>query len=78
MVKLAREGTTMVVVTHEMGFAENVADRVIFMEHGYVVEDGPAKEIFNNPKEAATRKFLRRILRDSDENADQDAAATEA
>ena len=64
MIKLAREGTTMVVVTHEMEFARNVADRVIFMENGVVVEEGPAKEILSNPKQQATRRFLRRILRE--------------
>ena len=66
MIKLAREGTTMVVVTHEMEFARNVADRVIFMENGVVVEEGPAKEILSNPKQEATRRFLRRILREEE------------
>lgn len=59
MKKLADEGTTMVVVTHEMGFAKNVADRVIFMEDGVVVEEGNAKEFFGNPKEKRTIQFLR-------------------
>ncbi|MBR4461600.1 MAG: amino acid ABC transporter ATP-binding protein [Erysipelotrichaceae bacterium] len=67
MVKLAEEGTTMVIVTHEMEFARNVADRVIFMENGVVVEEGPAKEILSDPKEEATRRFLRRILRNEEE-----------
>lgn len=67
MVKLAREGTTMVVVTHEMEFARNVADRVIFMEDGVVVEEGTAQEVLSNPKEEATRRFLRRILRKEEE-----------
>ncbi|MBQ6560516.1 MAG: amino acid ABC transporter ATP-binding protein [Erysipelotrichaceae bacterium] len=67
MVKLAEEGTTMVIVTHEMEFARNVADRVIFMENGVVVEEGPAQEILSNPKEEATRRFLRRILRNEEE-----------
>jgi polar amino acid transport system ATP-binding protein/L-cystine transport system ATP-binding protein len=66
MVKLAEEGTTMVIVTHEMEFARNVADRVIFMENGVVVEEGPAKEILSDPKEEATRRFLRRILRNEE------------
>ncbi|MBQ2509423.1 MAG: amino acid ABC transporter ATP-binding protein [Erysipelotrichaceae bacterium] len=67
MVKLAREGTTMVVVTHEMEFARNVADRVIFMEDGVVVEEGNAQEVLSDPKEEATRRFLRRILRKEEE-----------
>ncbi len=67
MVKLAREGTTMVVVTHEMEFARNVANRVIFMEDGVVVEEGSAEEVLSNPKEEATRRFLRRILRKEEE-----------
>ena len=67
LVKLAREGTTMVVVTHEMEFARNVADRVIFMEDGVVVEEGTAQEVLSNPKEEATKRFLRRILRKEEE-----------
>ena len=59
MKKLADEGTTMVVVTHEMGFAKNVADRVVFMEDGVVVEEGNAKEFFAAPKEERTIQFLR-------------------
>ena len=66
MVKLAKEGTTMVIVTHEMEFAKNVANRVIFMENGVVVEEGKASEILTNPKEEATRRFLRRILREDE------------
>ena len=68
MIKLAREGTTMVVVTHEMEFARNVADRVIFMENGVVVEEGPAQQVLSNPTEEATRRFLRRILREEEED----------
>ena len=56
---LAEEGMTMLVVTHEMGFARNVSNRVVFMEHGVVVESGPSKEIFENPREERTREFLR-------------------
>ena len=67
MVKLAKEGTTMVVVTHEMEFARNVANRVIFMEDGVVVEEGSAEDVLSNPKEEATRRFLRRILRKEEE-----------
>ena len=59
MKKLADEGTTMIVVTHEMGFAKNVADRVIFMEDGVVVEEGNAKDFFEHPKEKRTIQFLR-------------------
>lgn len=59
MKKLADEGTTMVVVTHEMNFAKNVASRVIFMEDGVVVEEGPSKEFFENPKEERTKQFLK-------------------
>ena len=59
MKRLADEGTTMVVVTHEMGFAKNVADRVVFMEDGVVVEEGNAKEFFAAPKEERTIQFLR-------------------
>ncbi len=61
MKALANEGMTMVVVTHEMAFAKEVADRVIFMDDGYVVEDGTAKEIFESPVEERTRKFLNAI-----------------
>ena len=70
MVKLAREGTTMVVVTHEMEFARNVADRVIFMENGVVVEEGTAEEVLRDPKEEATKRFLRRILRKEEETSE--------
>ncbi len=52
----------MVVVTHEMGFARDVCDRVIFMADGYIVEQGDPKDVFNNPKEERTRAFLSRIL----------------
>jgi len=62
MKQLAAEGMTMVVVTHEMGFAKEVADRVIFMDGGYVVEDDTPVEIFSNPKNDRTRAFLARVL----------------
>ncbi len=61
MRQLANEGMTMLVVTHEMGFAKNVSNRVIFMEHGKVVEEGNSKEFFTNPREDRTREFLRTI-----------------
>jgi polar amino acid transport system ATP-binding protein len=63
MADLARDGMTMLVVTHEMGFAEQVGDRVIFMADGVIVEDAPPKEIFSNPKEVRTRQFLSDILK---------------
>jgi len=59
---LAREGMTMVVVTHEMGFAREVGDRMIFMEDGRIVEQGPARELFANPREDRTKLFLSQIL----------------
>ncbi|MBE7024257.1 MAG: amino acid ABC transporter ATP-binding protein, partial [Ruminococcaceae bacterium] len=62
MKELAREGMTMVVVTHEMGFAREVADRVIFMADGKIVEEGKPDEIFGNPKDPRTQQFLRSIL----------------
>ena len=60
MKKLADEGTTMVVVTHEMNFARDVASRVVFMEGGLVVEEGSSKEFFENPKEERTKQFLKK------------------
>lgn len=62
MKKLAEDGMTMVVVTHEMGFARDVADRVIFMSDGNIIEEGTPEEIFTNPKESRTRDFLNRVL----------------
>jgi ABC-type polar amino acid transport system ATPase subunit len=62
MKDLAREGMTMVVVTHEMGFAREVGDRVLFMDDGVIVEEGTPQEIFNNAKEERTRAFLSKIL----------------
>ena len=59
MRQLADEGMTMLVVTHEMGFARNVSNRVVFMEDGVVVESAPAKEFFEHPREARTQAFLR-------------------
>ena len=60
--ELANEGMTMVVVTHEMGFAREVADRVVFMAEGEIVEVGTPKDIFDNPQEGRTKKFLSQIL----------------
>ena len=62
MKQLAKEGMTMVVVTHEMGFAREVADRVVFMDEGYVVEDEAPEVIFTNPKNERTKAFLSRVL----------------
>ena len=62
MVELARDGTTMVVVSHEMGFARQVADRVLFMEAGLVVEEGPPAQVFGAPRQARTKSFLAKIL----------------
>ena len=62
MKELAQEGMTMVIVTHEMGFAREVADRVIFMGDGYIIEEGKPKDIFENPQQERTRKFLNSVL----------------
>ncbi len=62
MKQLARDGMTMIVVTHEMGFAREVGDRVIFMDNGRIVEEGTPEEIFTNPKHERTKKFLSMIL----------------
>jgi putative glutamine transport system ATP-binding protein len=59
---LAREGMTMVVVTHEMGFAREVADRIVFMDQGQIVEEAGPEEFFANPREERTRTFLSRLL----------------
>ncbi|MFH1886108.1 MAG: amino acid ABC transporter ATP-binding protein [Pseudomonadota bacterium] len=62
MKRLAAEGTTMVAVTHEMGFAREAADRMVFMENGKILEQAPVQEFFENPREERTREFLSRIL----------------
>ncbi len=62
MVELAESGMTMLVVTHEMGFARRVADRVVFMDGGVIVEEGPPSAFFENPKHARTKDFLSQIL----------------
>jgi len=61
MVDLAKSGMTMLVVTHELGFARSVADEIVFMENGVIVEQGTPSEIFTNPKTERTRQFLRRL-----------------
>ena len=62
MKKIAESGTTMLVVTHEMGFAKDVANHVIFMDGGVIVEEGSAHDIFVNPEQERTKKFLHRVL----------------
>ena len=62
MVGLAQEGMTMMVVTHEMGFARKVADRIIFMDHGRIVEDSPTEQFFTLPKAERAREFLAKII----------------
>ncbi|OPJ57021.1 amino acid ABC transporter ATP-binding protein [Alkalithermobacter paradoxus] len=62
MKSLASEGMTMVVVTHEMGFAKEVGDRIIFMDEGMIAEEGDPEDIFNNPKHFRTREFLSKVL----------------
>lgn len=62
MINLAKGGMTMIVVTHEMGFAKEVADEIIFMNEGRIIEKGTSRSFFNNPKNERTRQFLSRIL----------------
>ncbi len=62
MKELALEGMTMIVVSHEMGFAREVADRVILMDEGLLIEEGPPREFFSNPKHDRTKAFLSKIL----------------
>ena len=69
---LAEEGTTMIVVTHEMAFAREVADRVVFMDQGVVVEEGPPNEVLLNPKEERTKTFLRRVKQQAEAEAAHD------
>jgi polar amino acid transport system ATP-binding protein len=60
--KLARDGMTMIIVTHEMGFAREVADRVVFIDEGLIVETGPPAQILGNPREPRTKAFLDKVL----------------
>jgi len=62
MKELAREGMTMVIVTHEMGFAREVADRVLFMDGGYILEEGTPQEVFSHPQHPRTQDFLNKVL----------------
>lgn len=75
MKNLAKEGITMIVVTHEMSFAMDVAKHVVFMDGGVIVEEGPPDQIFNHPKEERTKQFLRRILREGDGGLGKEALA---
>ncbi|HZA04137.1 MAG TPA: amino acid ABC transporter ATP-binding protein [Propionibacteriaceae bacterium] len=75
---LAEGGTTMIVVTHEMAFARGVADRVVFMDQGVVVEQGPPNEVLLNPREERTRTFLRRVKAEAEAEAAHDAELTSA
>ena len=59
---LADEGMTMIIATHEMSFAQEVADRVCFLDDGVILEDGPPRQIFSSPREARTREFLQRVI----------------
>jgi polar amino acid transport system ATP-binding protein len=63
MKQLALEGTTMLVVTHEMGFARDVADRIMYVDHGEIVEEGPPEQIFSQPKDPRTKTFLEPLRR---------------
>ena len=62
MRELANEGMTMVVVTHEMAFAKEIANRVIFMDEGVIAEEGTPEEVFNHPKNERTKEFLSKVL----------------
>jgi polar amino acid transport system ATP-binding protein len=62
MEELAHEGSTMIVVSHEMGFAREAADRVIYIDGGLIIEEGPPEQVLDAPREEATRQFLRRVL----------------
>ena len=62
MKQLVNEGMTMVIVSHEMGFAREVGDRILFMDEGQIVEEGPPDQLFNFPQNARTRDFLSKVL----------------
>ena len=78
MRELAQDGMTMIVVTHEMGFARQVADRVVFMDGGVVVEQGPPSEVIGNPQHHRTKAFLRRMRQEEQAHADAVAHAIDA
>jgi len=73
MRNLAENGTTMIVVTHEMGFARGVADRVVFMDQGVVVEEGAPDQVLLNPQEERTKTFLKRVKQEAEAEAQHDA-----
>jgi polar amino acid transport system ATP-binding protein len=78
MKELAAEGTTMLIVTHEMGFAGDVADRIVYMDEGQIIEQGPPKQILSAPSDPRTRVFLLRLLRSAPgEEAPADAHSRE-
>ena len=62
MKELAKEGMTMAVVTHEIGFAKEVADKVVFMDNGFIIEEGSPKEIFENTKQIRTKQFFDKVI----------------
>jgi polar amino acid transport system ATP-binding protein len=62
MKELVNEGLTMVIVTHEMGFAREVSDRVLFVDEGHIAEEGDPQEVFKNPKNARLKDFLSKVL----------------
>lgn len=62
MKQLAASGMTMIIVTHEMGFAQEVGDRIVFMDGGAIIEQGKPAELFGNPQQARTRQFLSKVL----------------
>ena len=64
MKELAKSGLTMLVVTHEMGFAKEVANRVVFMDKGVIAEEGTPEQIFNHPTQDRTKEFLKRVLKE--------------
>ena len=76
MIRLARDGMTMLCVTHEMGFARSVADRIVFMDHGEIVEQGPPAEIFTHAKVQRTRDFLWKITELYGHNSERTAEST--
>ena len=78
MSQLAAEGTTMIVVTHEMGFAREAADRVVFMDQGVVVEEGPPSQVLVSPREERTRTFLRRVKHEQEAEARREEESASA
>ena len=77
MKRLAQQGMTMLVVTHEMSFAADVADRVLFMDHGVIVEQGPARDLLTNPQNPRTRAFLHAVLDRAPMTEDDDSITAE-